>query len=280
MTTRITTLIENSQGEHLSLHTEHGLSFFIEQGTLKIIFDMGQSGAFLENAAKMGIDPSAADIAAISHGHYDHGGGWRALIDAGFKGTLFTGKGVFDKKYATDGVSLEYLGLDFDERFLGASGIPHRIAQGGLEKIADGVFMLSAFPRIHAQEAANPRFLVERNGKLEIDDFSDEIALAVDSPKGFILLLGCSHPGVMNIIDAARASLPRPVYAVMGGTHLVEASPERLDLTVRFIKELNLEIIGVSHCTGAHGVAELAKTGNRFFRNTTGHSLWIVESHG
>jgi len=229
----------------------------------------------LQNAARLGIDPIAADYVAISHGHYDHGGGTRALIEAGFKGTLITGKGMFDKKYATDGVSLEYLGLDFDEGFLGEAGIPHRIAKGGMEKIADGIFVLSAFPRIHTEEVANPRFLVERNGQRSIDDFSDEISLAVDSPKGFILLLGCSHPGVMNIIDAARAALPGPIYAVIGGTHLVEASPERLEIAVRFIKNLDIEVIGVSHCTGTRGVAELAKIGKKFFKNTTGHALFI-----
>lgn len=279
MTTKITTLIENSQGEHLSLRSEHGLSFYIERGSTHIIFDMGQDGAFLGNAAKLGIDPAEADFAAISHGHYDHGGGAKALIHAGFKGTLLTGKGVFDKKYATDGISMEYLGLDIDEKFLGETGIPHRIALGGLEKITDGVFMLSAFPRIHAEEIANPRFLVERNSTLSIDDFSDEIVLAVDSAKGFILLLGCSHPGVMNIIDAARTTLPGPIYAIIGGTHLVEASPERLDIAVKFIKGLGIEVIGVSHCTGARGVTELAKIGKKFFRNTTGHSLFVEGSH-
>ncbi len=279
MNTKITTLIENSPGEHLSLQSEHGLSFYIERGSTRIIFDMGQGGAFLENAAKLGIDPSNADFAAISHGHYDHGGGLRALVAAGFKGILLTGKGVFNKKYATDGISLEYLGLDTDEKFLGETGIPHRIARGGLEKIADGVFMLSVFPRIHAEEIANPRFLVEKNSTLSIDDFSDEIVLAVDSAKGFILILGCSHPGVMNIIDAARAALPGPIYAIIGGTHLVEASPERLNTAVGFIQSLGIEIIGVSHCTGARGVTELAKIGKRFFRNTTGHSLFVEGSH-
>jgi len=277
MTTKITTLIENSQGEHLSLRFEHGLSFFIERGDTRMIFDMGQGGAFLENAASLGIDPTGADFAAISHGHYDHGGGFRDLVKAGFSGSLITGERIFDKKYATDGVSLEYLGLDFDEAFLARAGIAHRTARGGMESIADGIFLLSAFPRRHGEEIANPRFLVEREGRMEIDDFRDEIALAVESPKGFILLLGCSHPGVMNIVDAARAWLPRPIYALIGGTHLVEASAERLETAVGFIRDAGIEIIGVSHCTGPRGVAELGKLGKKFFKNTTGHCLFMAD---
>lgn len=115
---------------------------------------------------------------------------------------------------------------------------------------------------------------------MEIDDFGDEIALAVDSPKGFILLLGCSHPGVMNIVEAARAWLPGPIYALMGGTHLVEASAGRLEAASGFIQEAGIEIIGVSHCTGSRGVAMLEKIGRKFFRNTTGHCLLVADELG
>lgn len=275
MSTKITTLIENSLGEHLSLHAEHGISFLIEHGAAKVLFDMGQTGAFLENAAKLEIDPAEVDCVAISHGHYDHGGGFRSLVAAGYRGTLVTGKGIFNRKFATDGISMEYLGLDFDEKFLKEAGIPHRVAEGGIEEIADGIFVLSAFPRNHADEVLNRRFLVERDGSLCIDDFSDEICLAVETARGFILVVGCSHPGVMNILDAARAILPRSLYAIIGGTHLVEASPERLDRAVKYITESEIEIIGVSHCTGARGVGELSKMGKKFFRNTTGHSLYV-----
>lgn len=278
MSTRITTLIENSMGEHLSLKAEHGISFFVEKGNTRLLLDMGQGGSFLENAAMLGIDPSTAHFAAISHGHYDHGGGFRSLVAAGFKGTLLTGKGIFDKKYAADGVSLEYLGLDFDEEFLKAAGIRHLVVEQGIEKIAEGIFALTVFPRVHKEEILNPRFRVERNGAMVIDDFSDEICLAVETARGFVLLLGCSHPGLMNILDAARGRLPGPVHAIMGGTHLVEASPERLALAVDYLEKSEIEVFGVSHCTGAPGVEALSKTHKKFFKNSTGHSLLMADT--
>lgn len=278
MATRITTLIENMQGEHLALHAEHGISFYIEHDGVKLLFDVGQSGAFLDNAAKMGINPSAADFVAISHGHYDHSGGFKPLVAAGYRGALLTGKGFFNRKYAFDGVSLEYLGNDFDKRFLNENGIPHRIIEGAMEKISAGLFILSAFPRIHGAEIPNKRFLIEKGGVLATDDFSDEICLAVGTSHGFVLVLGCSHPGMMNILDAAKAVLPGPVFAVLGGTHLIEASPARLEAAIEYLKGSTIELLGVSHCTGAHAGSELARTGKKLFNNSTGHSLHIDDN--
>ena len=83
---RITTLIENSAGEHLALHHEHGLSFFVEKDGRGIVFDTGQSGAFIGNAARLKIDLSAPDYVVLSHGHYDHSGGLKSL--AGVCGTF------------------------------------------------------------------------------------------------------------------------------------------------------------------------------------------------
>jgi len=268
-------LIENTQGEHLALRAEHGISFYIEHDGVNLLFDVGQSGAFLDNAAKMAIKPSAADFVVISHGHYDHSGGFKPLVAAGYRGTLLTGKGFFDRKYAFDGVSLEYLGNDFDERFLDEKGIPHRIIGGAVEKISAGLFILSAFPRIHGAEIPNKRFLIEKDGVLATDDFGDEICLAVGTSQGFVLVLGCSHPGLMNILDAAHAVLPGPVFAVLGGTHLVEASLARLAMVIEYLKGSAIQVLGVSHCTGGQAASELAKMDKKFFNNSTGHSLHI-----
>jgi len=112
---RIVTLIENSPGEHLALKTEHGISFYIEKENHTIIFDTGQSGAFIQNARKLGINLEDIEMVAISHGHYDHSGGLRHLVDSVHPFELVVGKGFFNKKYATDGISFEYLGNDFDE---------------------------------------------------------------------------------------------------------------------------------------------------------------------
>lgn len=267
--------MENSQGEHLGLTAEHGLSFFIENDKSKVIFDMGQGPNFLTNARKMGIDPATAEVVALSHGHYDHTGGFRSLVDAGFRGKVVTGKGFFDSKYGTDGISMEFLGNDFQESYLGENGLEHMVVDVEKREIAPGVFALSCFRRTTPSEIPNPRFLVERGGKFEIDDFGDEICLAVAIKGGYALILGCSHPGIENILRSAKANLDEPIKVVIGGTHLVEASEEKVESFIAYVRESGIETIGVSHCTGRKAVGAIFDSGLKCFRNTTGHSLFL-----
>jgi 7,8-dihydropterin-6-yl-methyl-4-(beta-D-ribofuranosyl)aminobenzene 5'-phosphate synthase len=275
METRITTLIENSQGEHLSLKTEHGISFLIEKEGRKVLFDTGQSGAFIENAYKLGLSLHDVEFVAISHGHYDHSGGLKRLSETNQSFTLITGEGFFRLKYATDNISYEYLGNDFSEAFIASKGIRHLTISDPIQEILPGIFALTAFPRIHPDEVVNPRFVIKSDSGFTPDDFSDEICIAVETGRGFVVLLGCSHPGMKNMIDAAASRLPGPLFAVMGGTHLVEASPECLAASVSYLKDYGFGAIGLSHCTGEIAMGQIAKTAKGFFRNTTGHALIV-----
>ena len=98
--------------------------------------------------------------------------------------------------------------------------------------------------------------------------------IAIDTPKGLVIVLGCSHPGVKNMIDTARTLLKKPVYAVIGGTHLVESHGESLQKSINYMVD-EINIIGVSHCTGKDAMAELSSTGSRYFHNRTGSSLFV-----
>jgi 7,8-dihydropterin-6-yl-methyl-4-(beta-D-ribofuranosyl)aminobenzene 5'-phosphate synthase len=268
-------LIENSRGEHLALRTEHGISFLIEKDGHKALFDTGQSGGFIDNAAQLNLSLTDIEYAVISHGHYDHSGGFRSLTEISGSFALITGKGFFDRKYATDGVSYEYLGNNFDESLLVAKGIRHTVVSEPATEILPGIFVLTAFPRIHFDEVINPRFVLETDGGFVPDPFGDEIALAVETKEGFVVLLGCSHPGMKNMLSAAAALLPGPLYAVIGGTHLVEATSASLASSVAYLQEKGFRAIGVSHCTGKIAVDHIAETGKGFFRNTTGHALIV-----
>ncbi len=275
MSLKITTLIENSAGEHHGLHSEHGLSFFIEKDDLKVLFDTGQTGFFIKNAEQLGIDLTSLNYVVLSHGHYDHSGGLRSLAQLTTTFKLVLGQGFFEKKYGSNNNSHEYLGNNFDENFLAEKNISYQYTTRKNTKLAPGINILTNFPRLHADETINPRFKILKDKTFIQDPFTDELLLAIDSPKGLIVLLGCSHPGMKNMLDFTKDTLKKPIHAILGGTHLVEATTASLKESISYLQRNDLKIIGVSHCTGQAAIDQLAIVGDRFFHNHTGSFLVV-----
>jgi len=272
---RIVTLVENTAGEHHALINEHGISFYIEKDGHKILFDTGQSDAFLKNAAQMRIDLSDLGTVVLSHGHYDHSGGFMHLMNLSKSFHLKIGEGFFDDKYALRKNAYDFLGNNFDQSFLQACMIPYSFVTREVEEILPGVHILSDFSRIHKDEQVNPRFFLFKNGRFIHDPFDDEILLALDIPQGLIVLLGCAHPGMKNMLDAVRLRLGRPIHAVLGGTHLVEAKGEGLERSLEYLNDPEIGIVGVSHCTGEEAMLRLKEENPRYFHNMTGSSLFF-----
>jgi len=274
---KITTLVEDTKGEHLALQNEHGISFYIEKDDgHKILFDTGQSDAFLYNAAQMRIDLSNLDLVILSHGHYDHSGGFCSLANISNSFQLCIGQGFFYEKYAFRNGTYDFLGNNFDESFLLEKKISYQHVSEPVQEILTGMFILSNFPRIHYDEEVNSRFRLRRNGVFDQDLFDDEILLVVDTPRGLVVFLGCSHPGVRNMLDAVRERLRRPIHAVIGGTHLAEAKEPTVEKFLEYLAtNREIGIIGLSHCTGKKVVSRLQKSDARFFHNVTGSSLFL-----
>lgn len=272
---RITTLVENSAGEHKALRTEHGISFYIEKDGHKILFDTGQSDALLHNAAQMGIDLCDLEFVVISHGHYDHSGGFRHIACLSNSFQLKIGQGFFREKYAFRKGAYDFLGNNFDESFLNRHGISYDFVSGPAEEILPGVFILSGFPRKHVDEKINPRFFLRADGTFEPDGFDDEILLALESSRGWVVLLGCSHPGMRNMLDVVRDRLEGRICAVLGGTHLVESKGAGLDRSLEYLNDSGIDIVGVSHCTGKEAMSRLQDMHAGFFHNVTGSSLFF-----
>ncbi len=275
MSTRITTLIENNQGEHKGLLSEHGLSFFIEKDEYSILFDTGHSGAFVQNAAQLQKNLAKVDHVVLSHGHYDHSGGLRSLMELTTDFKLTVGQGFFNEKYGDNNNSIEYLGNNFTETFLHKKDISYQFAHKDVTELVEQVYVITNFPRIHKDEVINPRFSLLESGIFIPDRFSDEILLAIDSAHGLILLLGCSHPGMKNMVTFAVEILGRPLYAVLGGTHLVESDRKSMELSMKFLERDDLKVVGVSHCTGKPAMERLAASNSCYFHNRTGSSLNI-----
>lgn len=276
MSWKITTLIENHPDEEGSLVCEHGFSLLIENDTFKMLLDTGKSGAFYDNARKLGEDLNDLDCIVISHGHYDHAGGFlRLMEETGTQNKLYVGKGFFEGKYCTnkDGV-IYYNGIQFERQQL--KQLPITVEEVGEDclEITKGIYIHRNFERTVPYEHWNSRFFLKENGEYVRDTFADEMALTLDTKEGLVVIVGCSHPGIVNILKTIASRTGRRIRGVIGGTHLMDADAERLQRTMEDFKTLGIEFIGVSHCTGDDNLKEIQKTfGTHFIFNCTGNRI-------
>ncbi len=247
---KITTLIENTQGEHLGLKTEHGLSFHIESESMKLLFDVGQS-------------------------HYDHSGGLRALLEITDDFQLIMGKGFFRPKFGYRNNCYEYLGNSFDENYLKDRNIDYGFVSAQKTRLMEGIYIITDFCRTNAEETINPRFVLRKDGSTISDAFNDEILLAIETKKGIVVIVGCAHPGVRNMLDTVKTIFNKQIYGVLGGTHLVEASDEALDKAIKYLSNSQIKILGASHCTGEKAMSRLKNTCASYFHNSTGSSVFL-----
>lgn len=276
MNFRITTLVENSLGEHLNLKNEHGISFFVQSDRCNLLFDAGQTDAFIKNAAELGIDLSQTTHIVFSHGHYDHTGGFYSLVKQKTNQfNLYLSSYFFNKKYSFNGISYQYLGNNFDTQFLQQNGIVPNYVKAPVVEISPGVLVFSDFERTTDFEKVNSRFYYKENDAYVMDDFRDEIVVGLNSSSGLVILLGCSHPGVVNILSTIMKRTGKSIYAVIGGTHLVEADEYQLQKTLDYFKQIGIKLVGISHCTGQMAMLELKKWNDHFFLNCTGTSIEV-----
>lgn len=246
----ITALMDNKPSEHKALIAEHGLSLFVEYNDHRILFDCGSGANPQYNAHRLGVDLTDLDAVILSHSHYDHAAGLRDLAEKGLGSReLYTGPNFFEPKFARNGVRFTNLACGFDRDFLKAHQINHHEVCG-LQEIYPGAWLISGFPRIHDFETIPARFVRKAAEGFVADDFGDEVCMALEIQGGLAVLVGCSHPGILNMMTQVSTLLGKPIRAVFGGTHLVEADGQRIDTTVSRLQEMGLEILGLSHCSG------------------------------
>ncbi|WP_234124112.1 MBL fold metallo-hydrolase [Clostridium hydrogenum] len=276
MDLKITTLIENKPSINSELYYEHGLSLYIETGKIKILFDTGQSGDFIRNAELLKVDLSNLDYVLLSHGHYDHSGGFEKFANK-FKEPykLIVGKSFFAKKYKlVENETYKYNGNSFDEKFIDENNISIKYIKQDIYYISPSVMAFSNFKSSNNFELLNPKFKIKFNENYTVDDFSDEIVLAVKLDKGLVVIVGCSHVGIVNILETIMERTGMPIYGVIGGTHLIEADDLRLNRTIDFFKKNDIKVLRMSHCTGDKAIEKIKmQFKESFIYNNTGNVI-------
>lgn len=234
---KITILNDNTSGRKCL--AEHGLSFVVET-TEKILFDTGHSDVFIENANRIGVNLDEIKTVVISHGHDDHTGGLRFLSNKEIIGHPSIFMKRFRKRDNTP------LGMMFSrEEAVSKYGYKLRLSSSPM-KIADKVWFMGEVPRLTDFESQSTQF-VDENGT---DDFiPDDSGMVIESRNGLIVISGCAHSGICNMIKHAKnITNVEKIYAVIGGFHLL-GNDEQTSKTISFLKTEGVENVMPSHCT-------------------------------
>ena len=244
---KIFALIENTNLKNFALDSEHGISFYIETSEKNFIFDCGQSGLAWKNAEKLNLNLKKINFVVLSHSHYDHAGGFPKLLKYVTPKKIYTGKNFWYEKFSKTDDGYIYRGVGFSADDLKNLGIEQKICRDILQ-IDENIFFIGNFIRRYKFEIIPKKFVVGEN-KIQ-DNFDDEICLAIKSGGEIILIVGCSHAGILNIISTVQERLNLPIKMLIGGVHLLNADENRIDKTLNELKNFDIKNFAFCHCSG------------------------------
>lgn len=272
---KIITLLENGACD-AALGSAHGLSLYIETPKHRILFDMGPDEQFLSNAEKLGVDLREVDLAILSHGHYDHGGGLEAFCKRNPTAKIYLRKGAFGEYVALEEAeSLRYIGLDpalqkYADRLV--------FTDESL-RLDDELLLFSDVPDTYGALSASGK-LKERQGENLLQDrFLHEQDLLITAEGKTVLVSGCSHRGIVNILRSARALASGEIDDMIGGFHLfqLEEGDPAADRLIEMIGTALLAgetVYYTGHCTGDYAYEKLKSIlGGRLHRVMGGTEL-------
>jgi 7,8-dihydropterin-6-yl-methyl-4-(beta-D-ribofuranosyl)aminobenzene 5'-phosphate synthase len=281
---RVTTLIENRPSRSdRNLVAEWGLSLHIAFNGHSILFDAGTSGAFAKNAKYLSIDVASIDTAVLSHHHFDHGGGLRRFFELNAGAKVHLGEMPHGDCYGkVFGLVTKYVGLD--KKLIADHGARFQTVTKPVEILPD-VFVLPHITGTHSKPRGNKRIFLKKDGTFTLDHFDHEIVMAIKENGKLVVFTGCSHNGILNMVDVVAAEFSGiPIKAVIGGFHLVAAPPlnfmagskREVEELARSVLDYPIEMTYTGHCTGTKAFPILKGVmGERITDVRTGSSVEI-----
>jgi 7,8-dihydropterin-6-yl-methyl-4-(beta-D-ribofuranosyl)aminobenzene 5'-phosphate synthase len=261
----LTVLVDNATLIDRYLLGEPGLSFYVQEGDRHLLFDCGYSDVALQNAARLGIDLRRIDTVVLSHGHLDHTWGLSHLM-LHYAGEATEGHPCPRPRLLAHPQALaprclddlaigSLLGATTLEAFFTLDLTPEPTP------VTERLFFLGEIPRLLPFEDAPPIGCRRTAAGPVPDTIPDDTAMAYCGDDGLVVVTGCSHAGICNIVEyARRVTGETRLAAIVGGLHLLEAAPERLDATVEYLRGAGLTGLYPCHCTDLAAKMALAKS--------------------
>jgi 7,8-dihydropterin-6-yl-methyl-4-(beta-D-ribofuranosyl)aminobenzene 5'-phosphate synthase len=262
----IIALIDNSPAEDARLTAEHGLALLVLAHGRRVLFDAGASRALVDNADQLGLGADLAELDAIvlSHGHYDHTGGLAAVLERARQPTsVHVRPGFFRLRLSTRRGEPRAIGVPFERERLEMLGA-HFVEEHEPRRLFAGFWLSGEIPLRAELDAGEQSLLLGHTPEAAVPDpFTDEQAMAVATPEGLAVLVGCSHRGLVNSILAAKAAAGGlPAHIVLGGAHLHSASRAKIEWTTGETRRL-VRLAAPGHCTGPEAEAAFAEAFGR-----------------
>jgi len=277
---RITILCENTVGTTLPVLGEHGFAVFIEMKRGNYLFDTGQGFSIVHNAQCLTKDLTSIKKIFISHGHYDHTGGLLNVLRLKKEVKVCAHPAIFSRRYALVKINgketKKSIGIKYKKEYLEKQGAQF-IFDRHLHEVDKDIFLTGEVPRTTDFEKGDARLLIENNGKLIPDQILDDQSLILKTKEGLIIILGCSHAGLINILKHILNNLKKEkLHTIIGGTHLGFLREDQLYSTISHLKRYDFRKIGVSHCTGLKAAATLFyEFKDKFFFANVGTSITL-----
>ncbi len=259
---RVTVLCENTVPVP-GLIGEHGFAALVESPNGIILFDTGQGFGLIANANRLKKDLRQVDKLVFSHGHFDHTGGLLAFLGIHGPVPVVAHEDVLLERFRLMPIGPTEkqvsIGIPWTESYVTTRGAIFQFTSE-FSEVIPGAYVTGEVPRVTDFETGDPKFSIKQNGSFIPDPFRDDYSLILKSSKGLIVILGCAHAGLINILKyAAEKTGIDKVHAVLGGTHLGFSAEEQLTETIKALKaDFDVDILAVSHCTGQKPIARLA----------------------